>query len=172
MVSGFLRTVRRVYQRLYTLHLAVTAALFLVQLIHLTWLFTAVVLPRLQGEPPRSSTIASTLFYVLSDYAEIPALASATLLYLYELGQQFRLQSLAYLLLVNTQWVHLLWITDEVVVYTLTQQQFLVWPELLAWAAILIDYLEVPVILDTLYKLYLRRGQLWGRVRRPLAPAS
>ena len=118
-----------------------------------------VVVPKLLGQELTGSSPGTTLLYALADYAEIPALVSATLLYGYHLRTRLQVRSLVYLVLVNSQWVHLLWLTDEVVVRTFTAQTLLVWPALAAWTAILIDYLELPVILDVFVQLRRRISQ-------------
>ena len=51
----------------------------------------------------------------------------------------------------NSQWLHIFWITDEFVVES-NESQATVLPAWLAYAAILIDYLELPVIADTVRK--------------------
>jgi hypothetical protein len=59
------------------------------------------------------------------------------------------------------------WITDQVVVDTFAGHSlFGAWNGLLAWVAILIDYLEVPVIVDTLRKVWRERDEIIARIRR------
>lgn len=143
------------YNRYYLLALTITSFLFLLQLFHLYWLFTDVILLRLTGHsyfafPPLWGTISTVL-----DYTEIPALVSTSLVYI----NQFRLtgqkKNLWYLFALNIQWLHLFWITDQVVVETFGQQSYLHWSALLAWIAILIDYAELPVMYDTAKKTVL-----------------
>lgn len=56
----------------------------------------------------------------------------------------------------KTQWIHLFWITDEFVVDSFTGNGTnTILPIWLAWAAIPIDYLELPVIYDTMKKFLL-----------------
>lgn len=56
-------------------------------------------------------------------------------------------------LFINSQWLHILWITDEYVIEAFTDiHTALAIPPLLAWTAIAIDYLELPVIFDTTKK--------------------
>ena len=57
-----------------------------------------------------------------------------------------------YLLLLNSQWIHLFWITDEVVLENFTGEALVPIPFWLAWIAISIDYLELPVMYDTITK--------------------
>jgi hypothetical protein len=53
------------------------------------------------------------------------------------------------------------WLTHEVVVDTFTGNSLIAWSVLVAWVAILIDYLEVPVIVDTLAKVFEERDVIW-----------
>ena len=58
-----------------------------------------------------------------------------------------------FLALLAVQIVHIYWITDDVVAKTFFQSKFLNLPVYVAWIAILIDYLEIPVIADLFYKI-------------------
>jgi hypothetical protein len=156
------------YQQHYLATLVITSAVFLLQIFHLYWLFTDVIVERLTGRSVFAFPQSGMIVYVLADYLEIPALVSASLLYVYELRRGVRLRSLFFLVLLNTQWIHMLWITDDVVVRTLSNTSLFSWGASVAWIAILIDYLEVPVIVDTLHKIYLQRGVLMRRLRRRL----
>jgi hypothetical protein len=50
----------------------------------------------------------------------------------------------------NSQWLHIFWITDQYVSNELAGRAAVSsLPAWLAWVAILIDYLELPVIYDT-----------------------
>jgi hypothetical protein len=156
------------YQRHYVATLVITTAVFLLQIFHLYWLFTDVVLQRLTGRSYFVFPEQGMIVYVLADYLEIPALLSASLLYVYELRRGFLWRSLFLLLLLNTQWIHLFWITDDVVVRTFAHVSILSWTSALAWVAILIDYLELPVIADTLRRVFAERRVLWRRLKRRL----
>ena len=158
----------RWYQRNYLAVLVLTTAVFLLQLFHLYWLFTDVVLQKLTGRSYYSFSTAGALVSLLADYLEIPTLVSASLLYIADLRRRFALRSLLYLLLLNTQWAHMLWITDEVVVQTFAQHSLFTWNAAVAWVAILIDFLEVPVIVDTLRRVWGERHEIVGRVRSRL----
>ncbi|MES4787698.1 MAG: hypothetical protein C4294_19945 [Nitrospiraceae bacterium] len=88
------------------------------------------------------------------DYTEIPALISVSLVYINELRKRFHWGSALYLLFLNSQWLHIFWITDEFVVVEFTGTGHgTALPLWLAWIAILIDYLELPVIVSTIAKL-------------------
>ena len=96
------------------------------------------------------------------DYTEIPALILSSIFYIGELQKEFNprhigasWKSILFLILLNSQWLHLFWITDEVVVAQFTGAAAVVLPVWLSWFAILIDYLEVPVIYDTIKKVIL-----------------
>ncbi len=145
------------YNRNYQFHLWFATVLFLLQLIHLIWLTCNVVLFRLFGV----TLIPQQLDWLIGivDYTEIPALISVSFLYLNEvfLGKATR-KTWLYLLLLNSQWFHLFWITDEVVVENFTGHALVTIPSWLAWIGILIDYLELPVMLDTVLKtLHLKK---------------
>ena len=97
------------------------------------------------------------------DYTEIPALITTGLIYVNELRKGYRLSSLIYLLLLATQILHIFCITDEFIMDSFVQvARQTVLPVWLAWVAILIDYLEVPVMIDTSRRLMaaLKRRQL------------
>lgn len=60
-----------------------------------------------------------------------------------------------FLFFINSQWLHIYWITDEFVLEHITRHVGpSILPVWLAWVAILIDYLELPVIVDTLRKFF------------------
>lgn len=145
------------YERHYTLNVGFASGLFLLQLIHLYWLTTHVVAQRLFGQDLFPASVGWHVVVAVIDYTEIPALIATSFLYLYHLRQRatlrHRLNDTLFLLLLNLQWLHLFWITDEIVIDHLagraTGLTFVPW---LAGLAIVIDYLEVPVIFDTIRK--------------------
>lgn len=151
----------RWYERYYTVNVAVAAGLFVLQLVHLYWLSASVIAERLVGESYFSPTGIIYYAILVIDYTEIPALFSVSLIYLNELRKGFSWKPIIFLLFLNSQWLHIFWITDEFVVTAFaggTAATSL--PGWLAWAAILIDYLELPVIYDTLRKFAVSvRGQ-------------
>ena len=141
------------YERHYILNVAVAAGLFLLQLIHLYWLSADVVARRLTGTSYWELDGLLRYVILIVDYTEIPALFSVSLVYLNELRKGFAPSSLLFLLFLNSQWLHIFWITDEFVVREFTGAGGASsLPSWLAWIAILIDYLELPVIADTLKK--------------------
>lgn len=125
-----------------------SAFLFLTQVVHLIWMTTYVVPIKLGGSPfwsPPETPLA------VADYLELPAIFTTSLLYL-------RTRNWRMLFLVNVQLLHIFWITDEIVLNRSTLSP------VLAWIAITIDYLEVPVIIDTtrkfLRRVFRRKGEL------------
>jgi membrane protein CcdC involved in cytochrome C biogenesis len=139
------------YNKHYLFALTATTLLFLLQAFHLYWLFTDVVLQKITGN---SYFLAPSFWGSLSailDYTEIPALISTSLVYINQLRQGgFKWRPVRFLVMLNIQWLHLFWITDEVVVERLSGQDVLLhWAAVVAWIAILIDYAELPVMYDT-----------------------
>ena len=140
------------YEQHLTLATAAAAAMFVLQLAHLYWLTTDVVIFRLTGRSFFDVSGVWQLLIVVVDYTEIPALVTTSFVYINDIRKGEVRRGLLYLALLNSQWIHLLWITDEFVVEQLFGVGLSV-PVLLAWVAILIDYLELPVIVDTLRRL-------------------
>jgi hypothetical protein len=149
------------YEDIYLLNVGLAAALFLLQVVHLYWMTAHVVAVRLfDVSALRLSPFSQTLV-ALVDYTEIPAILGVSLVYLHALRKGVTWKPLLLLTLVNVQWLHLFWITDEFFF------QFIRFNAWLAWVAILIDYLEVPVMLDILSKFIteLLRGRGVGSLR-------
>lgn len=143
----------RWYERHYTVNLVVVTSLFLLQVVHLLWLTFDVVLERLTGVKVLNIEGLPRLLIVLVDHLEIPALLSGSALYLHSLRRQFRLRDFLLLLAINAQWLHILWITDAFIVGEFRGGTGARVPAFLAWVAIAIDYLELPVLLDASRKL-------------------
>lgn len=140
------------YERHYTLNVGLTAVLFLWQIFHLYWLGADVIAPRLTGVSYFHPNTFFRYLLIVVDYTEIPAIISTSLLYLFELQHRFSWRALGLLVLLNSQWLHLFWLTDEFVVRALQGTSGTVLPVWLAWAAIFIDYLELPVIFDIVWR--------------------
>jgi hypothetical protein len=142
------------YERNYVLNVAFASVLFLLQIAHLTWLGADPVAVRLTAHS--LFTLHGFLQYAVwfVDYTEIPALIAVSLVYVNELRHGLKWKPLLFLLFLNSQWLHIFWITDEYVAAELggggSGSSLPGW---LAWVAILIDYLELPVIYDTLKRL-------------------
>lgn len=141
------------YDRHYRLTLIASAFLFFLQAFHLYWMSTHVVALRLLGRsififPPEFSWL-----FALVDYTEIPALLSVSVIYVRQIMKKKQVRrSWLYLVLLNVQWIHLFWITDEVIVLQFTGMIPIAIPWLLAYGAIAIDYLEIPVMIDAAKK--------------------
>ncbi len=150
------------YEKHYVLNVGVSAGLFMLQLCHLFWLTSDVVAFRLSGESFFEPSGIWQAAIVFVDYLEIPTLLSVSLVYINELRKQNNVKSWLYLLMLNSQWIHIFWITDEVVEEVFTGTGSTVLPFWAAWIAILIDYLELPVIYDTLKRfiIALRKKQV------------
>ncbi|MSR78545.1 MAG: hypothetical protein EXS59_00135 [Candidatus Taylorbacteria bacterium] len=138
-----------------TFNTGLALGLFLLQLCHLYWLTAHVVFFRLFGESYFNLTGVWQVFIIVVDYTEIPALILTSLVYINEFREGKKVKSLIYLFLLNVQWIHLFWITDEVVLEQFTGVAPILLPVWLSWLAIGIDYLELPVILDTSKKFVL-----------------
>ena len=142
------------YERDYLLNVSIASLLFLLQLVHLSWLGADPIAHRLTDHS--LFTLHGLLQYLVwvVDYAEIPALIAVSLVYVNELRRGFSWKPLLFLLFLNSQWLHIFWITDEYVAGELSGGAAgSALPASLAWVAILIDYLELPVIYDTLKRL-------------------
>jgi len=157
------------YHRHYLATLIVTTLLFLLQLFHLYWLFTDVILQRITGHSYFVFPAQGLIIYVMIDYFEIPTHLSAMGLYFYEFRQGIRAKSLFFFILLQLHWIHLLWITDDVVVKNFAPgHELITWAGLAAWIAIGIDYLEVPIIVDRLHQVWKERHAIWRRIRANL----
>jgi len=128
-------------------NISVATFLLALQSVHLLWLTTDVVMPALGigGGVLSNSTIE--LFLVLIDFLEIPAIITTSIVYLSSFARDRYSKHLWYFFLINIQWIHLFWITDEMIIHGL-RGGIGGWPPLIAWIAILIDYLEIPVIVE------------------------
>jgi hypothetical protein len=142
-------TLLRWYEHSSRLQLRIAAIVFALQLVHLVWLTTDVVLPRLFGALPLLSAHWAQLALVCVDYLEIPTLIMVSVAYINAFHLHHRAHDLFYFALLNSQWIHILWITDEFVANIFSTPSVLS-AVALAWIAILIDYLELPVIYETI----------------------
>ena len=139
------------------LNLKIAFVLISLQLIHLYWLTTDVVIKRLMQDESAglSQTGLLFLFFIIIDYIEIPGLVAGLTYYGLSLYKDARKRSKNFLFftLLAVQVFHIFWITDEVVYETFFGFSAAVeLPYLAAWAAILVDYLELPVIADLFYR--------------------
>lgn len=139
-----------------SLNLKITFILISLQILHLYWLTADVVLQRIAGESYLGLPRILLPLFIVIDYVEIPALVSGITFYLFSIfkrGSHSR-KNVVFLLLLAIQVVHIFWITDEVVYETLLDNDLVIFPVYAAWIAILIDYLEIPVMVDLFYKTF------------------
>lgn len=165
-MKKFLNSFWSWYGRHYLLTLVITSTLFLLQAFHLYWLFTDVVLRKLTGHsyfvlPPQGIFI-----YVMIDYIEIPTHISASLIYIYNFRRKFAISDLVFFIFLQLHWLHILWITDDIVLERLSGHTILGWGLITAWIAILLDYLEIPIMLDQLKKVYRSRREILLNIRK------
>jgi len=147
------------YERNYTLNLGVASFLFIWQLVHLYWLTTHVVFLRLFGVSFFDLAGIWQYLIIVVDYTEIPALISTSFVYIFGLTKKFSWKNILFLIFLNSQWLHLFWITDEFVIEQFTGSSTQILPIWLGWFAIFIDYLELPVIYDTTKKFFASLGR-------------
>jgi hypothetical protein len=139
-----------------SLNLKITFILISLQILHLYWLTADVVLQRIAGESYLGLPRILLPLFIVIDYVEIPALVSGITFYLFSIfkrGSHSR-KNIVFLLLLAIQVVHIFWITDEVVYESLLDNDLVIFPVYAAWIAILIDYLEIPVMVDLFYKTF------------------
>ncbi|MEK7617884.1 MAG: hypothetical protein AAB410_01955 [Patescibacteria group bacterium] len=141
------------YEKRYRLYAGLTTGLFLLQIVHLYWLTAHVVAFRLFDKSLFDPSRFWELVIVFVDYTEIPAIITTSILYIHSLKNRWNKKDLLLLVLINSQWLHLFWISDEFVLDVLHNSNSLtILPVWLAWVAIIIDYLELPVMFDTIKK--------------------
>jgi hypothetical protein len=148
------------------------------QLVHLYWLTTDVVLFRITGLSHLELSGLYKSLIILVDYTEIPAIILTSILYLKQIQEKpvqlenssgtsnsvlqnwwhslmsFNWSSFIFLVLINLQWLHIFWITDEMLLSSFNGSETVFSQAWLSWLAIIIDYLELPVIYDTLKKTF------------------
>jgi hypothetical protein len=143
------------WHRYENLNLKISFILISLQLLHLYWLTTDVVLQRIYGHSFFLFPKNLLPIFIVIDYIEVPALVSGITFYslsIHNHKKDSRKNSL-FLAMLAVQIVHIYWITDDVVAKTFFQSTLLTLPVYVAWIAILIDYLELPVIADLFYKI-------------------
>ncbi len=142
------------YKRWYKIIAPLTALLFLSQIVHLYWMTTNIVFFKVFGHAFWDPSVFWNIVIALIDYFEIPAIISSTVFYIhqYRQGVDLKWKSLLFLFLINSQWIHLFWITDEIIYEQFVGTSLVAIPIWLSWIAIFIDYLELPVMYDTVKK--------------------
>jgi hypothetical protein len=146
------------YLRYQNINLKISFILISLQLLHLYWLTTDVVIYRLTGTDYFEDLSDFILLFIIIDYIEIPALVSGLIYYFFTIiydkkEKERRIKNTILLILLAIQSIHIFWITDDVVYTTFVGTDLIYMPEYFAWIAILIDYLELPVIYDLLKRI-------------------
>ena len=155
------------WNRYESLNLKIAFFLISLQLVHLYWLTADVVVQRITGESALGLSQSGPLFLLVIaiDYIEIPALITGLTYYsltIYKHQKDVVKNSLL-LAMLAVQVFHIFWLTDEVVYDTFFGASSAVEiPYYAAWIAILIDYLELPVIADLFYRTIVR-GERQGK---------
>ncbi len=153
------------YEENLKLNVGFAALLFIWQLLHLFWLTGEVLWARLFSYPLFAFEGVWQYAIIAVDYTEIPALITVSLVYLNELRKRKEVsKNIWFLILLNSQWLHLFWLTDEFILSHLRVETML-GAHWLVWLAIVIDYLELPVIYDTVKK-FLTSLNLGRLIRR------
>ena len=158
-VSAAVQKIIGFWHRYENLNLKIAFALISLQLIHLYWLTADVVIARLTGTMGGLSEGGPIfVLFVIIDYIEIPALLAGLTYYSLNVYQrQDARKNAMFLVLLAVQVFHIFWITDEVVYDTFFDPSTSVEiPYYAAWVAILIDYLELPVIADLFYRTVIK----------------
>ena len=142
------------YEKNYRVIAPFTALLFLLQIVHLYWLTTNVVFLKAFGNFFWNPSELWNTIIALVDYTEIPAIITSSILYVHQYRKRKGLEwrSLFFLILINSQWLHLFWITDEIIYAQFAGTAAIIIPVWLSWIAVSIDYLELPVMYDTIKK--------------------
>lgn len=151
----------RFWQRYENLNLKVAFFLVSLQLIHLYWLTADVVVKRITGESAfvLSQSGPVLLLFVVIDYIEIPALIAGLAYYSLSIYNHRKgsAKNALFLAMLAVQVFHIFWLTDEVVYDVFSGSSAVEIPYYAAWIAILIDYLELPVIADLFYRTFIKR---------------
>ncbi len=143
------------WHRYENLNLKIAFVLISLQLIHLYWLTTDVVLLRTFGESFFAFPQVPLPMFIVIDYLEVPALISGITFYALGIYNNSNARRNALLLtLLAIQVLHIFWITDEILYDVLFSTIPIVIPAYVAWVAILIDYLELPVIFDLFRRVF------------------
>jgi hypothetical protein len=149
-------------------NLKVAFFLISLQVVHLYWLTADVVVQRITGESALGLSRSGPLFLLVIaiDYIEIPALVAGLTYYsltIYKHQKDDTVKNSLLLAMLAVQVFHIFWLTDEVVYDTFFGASGAVEiPYYAAWIAILIDYLELPVIADLFYRTIVK-GERQGK---------
>lgn len=165
MFSAAIDQLVKFWQRYESLNLKVAFFLISLQLVHLYWLTADVVIRRITGDSAVALQQSGPLllFFVAIDYIEIPALIAGLTYYSLSLykHQKGSAKNALLLAMLAVQVFHIFWLTDEVA-YDIffgdgsPANGAVKIPYYAAWIAILIDYLELPVIADLFYRTFVK----------------
>jgi hypothetical protein len=166
-VSAVLQKLVGFWHKYENVNLKIAFVLISLQLVHLYWLTTDIVIKRITGESAFGLSLSGPLllFFIIIDYIEVPALAAGMTYYALSIykHQKGSAKNVLLLAMLVVQVFHIFWITDEVVYKSFFGSSSAVEiPYYAAWIAILIDYLELPVIGDLFYKTIVK-----GERRQP-----
>ena len=158
-----LRKVLSFWEKYQSLNLKIAFFLMSLQVLHLYWLTADVVLKMIAGDSYFGLPSTLLPLFVLVDYIVIPALISGITFYSFNLMRKTKTNrdlavNTIFLSLLATQIIHIFWITDEVVYESFFGSDLLTFPIYLAWVAILIDYLEIPVMIDLFRRLFTKKN--------------
>jgi hypothetical protein len=149
------------WQKYENLNLKIAFILISLQLVHLYWLTADVVIQRITQKSvlnvPHDSPLF--IFFIIIDYIEIPALVAGLTYYALRIYEREKglIKNTLLLAMLAVQVFHIFWITDDVVYRTFFGSSAAVEiPYYAAWVAILIDYLELPVIADLFYRTFVK----------------
>jgi hypothetical protein len=151
------------WEKYQNLNLKIAFFLMSLQVLHLYWLTADVVLKMIAGDSYFGLSYSLLPLFVLVDYIEIPALISGITFYSFSLMKNTRANrdvvvNTIFLSLLVAQIIHIFWITDEVVYESFFGGDLVTFPIYLAWVAILIDYLEIPVMVDLFRRLFNKKN--------------
>lgn len=145
------------WKKYENLNLKIAFILVALQIIHLYWISTDVVAKRITGESLFLFPQEFLMIFIIIDYLEIPALIAGVTFYSFLLYTGRNIKNAFLLAFLAVQFFHLFWLTDEIVYETFFGASFIGLPAAVAWVAIAIDYLEIPVIADLFRRLYRKR---------------
>jgi hypothetical protein len=163
-LSLTIEKIARFWHRYENLNLKLAFFLISLQLLHLYWLTTDVVVKRVTGQSAFAFSHSGgpvLLLFVFIDYIEVPALVAGLTYYsliIYRHREGSAKKNALFLAMLAVQVFHIFWISDEVVYSTFFSQSksAVAIPYFAAWIAILIDYLELPVMGDLFYKTFVK----------------
>jgi hypothetical protein len=155
-MSVAIQRIMNFWTKYENLNLKITFILISLQLLHLYWLTADVVLHRITGQSYLGLPPELLPLFIAVDYVEIPALVSGITFYSFSIfkHEAHSRKNIIFLILLAIQIIHIFWITDEVLYESLLDNDLVKFPVYLAWTAILIDYMEVPVMIDLFYKVF------------------